>query len=77
MKYCSGECCKIETNTRQKQQYHERAAIKRGKKRICSKCNITQLSRYNESPVCDACVMKAKTNYDGQIDSLLQNITFA
>lgn len=52
-KFCSNECCRIETNRKIMEKYHERAAIKRGKLRRC-KCG-SRLSRYNENDTCGAC----------------------
>lgn len=54
-KYCSNECCQIETNKKMKAAYHERVAIKRGKARVCSQCQITKLSRYNPGRICGSC----------------------
>lgn len=53
-KYCTNECCRIETNRKIMEKYHERAAIRRGKKRVCNLCQ-TSLSRYNEFTICGAC----------------------
>lgn len=53
-KYCSNECCRIETNRKIMQKYHERAAIKRGKPRSCKDCG-TKLSRYNTANICGGC----------------------
>lgn len=63
-KYCSNECCRIETNRKIMKKYHERAAIKRGKTRLCVKCD-TKLSRYNTSNICGACeTTKRKSDVD-------------
>lgn len=63
-KYCTSECCKIETNRKIIEKYHERAAIKRGKPRTCARCG-TKLSRYNESNECGSCEStKRQSNYD-------------
>lgn len=58
-KYCSNECCKIETNRKVMETYHRNAAIRRGVKRNCADCgNI--LSRYNTGIVCSPCEAKRK-----------------
>ena len=56
--YHDSECCKIATNEKIMQQYHERRARKSGKKFICVECKITVLSRYNDSKVCAGCSSK-------------------
>lgn len=56
-KYCSKECCKVVTNAKIMQQYYEKKDRKSGKKRICRRCKTTALSRYNESTVCQSCVL--------------------
>lgn len=43
-----------------KAAYHERIAIKRGKPRVCSVCQVTRLSRYNTGKVCGSCEAAAK-----------------
>lgn len=55
-KYCSNECCRLVTNNKLKQQYHERRARIKGQMRICVNCNITRLSRYNERNICQSCI---------------------
>ena len=54
MKYCCAECCRIATNRRIKEKYHENKARLAGKDRRCSDCN-TALSRYNRGDVCNYC----------------------
>lgn len=58
-KYCSPECCRIATNARLIQQYHDRKAQKSGGKRVCKRkdCN-TILSMYNTDDICGACQEK-------------------
>lgn len=56
MKYCSNECCRIETNRKIMEKYHERAAIRRGKKRVCKTCD-KPLSRYNDNDTCGPCAI--------------------
>lgn len=51
--YCSAECCRIATNKRIKEKYHENKARLSGKDRHCA-CGV-KLSRYNKSVQCSAC----------------------
>lgn len=74
-KYCTNECCRIETNRKIKEQYHERAAIKRGKKRACKSC-ATPLSRYNASPVCSACQTAKRNENLGEAQRLLSAVSW-
>lgn len=55
-KYCSKECCKIVTNAKIMQQYYEKKDRKSGKRRVCKKCKVTPLSRYNEGTTCQSCI---------------------
>lgn len=53
-KYCSDECCRLQTNRRIMEKYYEKKAIKNGAVRKCKTCSA-QLSRYNESEACLSC----------------------
>ena len=55
-KYCSKDCCKVVTNAKIMQQYYEKKERKQGKVRICQRCEITRLSRYNDGFICQACI---------------------
>ena len=60
-KYCEPECCRLATNKRLIEQYHERKDIMRGGKngRVCSrKACDTILSRYNTETICESCKLK-------------------
>lgn len=59
-KYCSKECCKIVTNAKIMKQYYEKKDRKAGVKRLCSQCQLTSLSRYNEGTVCQPCVLASR-----------------
>lgn len=74
-KYCTNECCRVATNRKIMKQYHERAAIKRGKKRSCKGCG-TSLSRYNESPVCGACQTAKRNENLGEAQRLLTAVSW-
>lgn len=74
-KYCSNECCRIETNRKIMEKYHERAAIKRGKKRACRSCG-TALSRYNDSDSCGACETRKRNENLGEARSLVASVSW-
>lgn len=74
-KYCTNECCRIETNRKIMEQYHERAAIKRGKKRVCKSCE-TSLSRYNINDFCGACETAKKEENSGEAHRLLASVSW-
>jgi hypothetical protein len=57
--YCSPECCRVATNRRIKQKYHENKARLSGSTRRCA-CGAA-LSRYNKSTVCSACKAKKES----------------
>jgi hypothetical protein len=59
-KYCSKECCKVVTNSKIMKQYYEDKDRKSGKPRICNKCEVSRLSRYNDTMVCAACVAQER-----------------
>lgn len=61
-KYCSKQCCKLVTNAKIMQQYYDKKDRKAGKKRICKKCNLTTLSRYNEGNICQPCVLAERAD---------------
>jgi len=69
-KYCSNECCRIETNRKIMEKYHERAAIRRGKKRVCRICE-TPLSRYNENKICGGCEVRKRNENLGEAAALV------
>lgn len=60
-KYCTPECCKVVTNTALMVEYYNRKARLSGKPRRCSVCEVTKLSRYNDTTVCSECVAKERT----------------
>lgn len=57
-KYCSSECCRIETNRRIMQKYYANRDRQQGIIRYCSECQSTKLSRYNDSNICSSCRAK-------------------
>lgn len=74
-KYCSNECCRIETNRKIMEKYHERAAIKRGKKRSCKVCG-TALSRYNDGKICGGCETRKRTENTGEAARLVGSVAW-
>jgi hypothetical protein len=61
-KYCSDECCRIATNIKIKQRYHEKKERLGGKKRVCKTRGCgTILDRYHEDDVCYLCIAKQET----------------
>lgn len=63
MIYCSGECRTRTTNDNLKRNYHRNKARLKGQlKRTCTKCNITQLSRYNKDDICEPCVAQREVD---------------
>lgn len=62
-KFCCGECTRIHTNAKIMEKYHERSAIRKGKKRWCDTCKVTMLSRYNETKSCDSCRIKKRDEH--------------
>lgn len=75
-KYCSSDCCRIETNRKIMEKYHERAAIKRGKKRLCKSCKVTVLSRYNDNKFCGSCETKQKAAHRGEASMLVASVSW-
>lgn len=74
-KYCSSECCRIVTNAKGMEKYHEREAIRRGKKRVCVSCD-TVLSRYNTDAKCAKCISAADQNFQERASSIIKGIEF-
>lgn len=74
-KYCSNECCRIETNRKIMAKYHERAAIRRGKKRVCLSCD-TPLSRYNEGKICGSCEVRKRNENLGEAAALVGAVSW-
>lgn len=76
MKYCCSDCTRIATNAKIMQNYHENAAIRRGKKRLCSVCGITSLSRYNPNKMCGGCETKVRENNTDAVAELVQAVSW-
>lgn len=57
--YCSKAHQKIETNRKIMERYYANKRRKSGETRICTVCNFSALSQYNDSTVCRSCEIKA------------------
>lgn len=73
-KYCTDECCRVATNRRIMEKYYEKKAIRNGALRHCKKCN-SELSRYNESPICMACEKKKDINNKKNLLRMINEIS--
>ena len=57
-KYCSSECCRVETNKRIMRNYYDKRAQRLGATRVCDECGLTKLSRYNDGTTCGPCSLR-------------------
>lgn len=74
MKFCSAECCRIQTNRKIMEDYHENKAILNGsKKRSCSSCS-TPLSRYNPNKHCGGCERRMKESKDNEAADIVASV---
>ena len=73
-KYCADECCRVATNRRIMEKYYEKKAIRNGATRGCKKCG-SQLSRYNETPLCASCQKKIDITKRTKIKGMLDEIS--
>lgn len=76
-KYCSDECCRLATNKRIMSNYYKEKARIEGKPRICEKCEITKLSRYNASSVCSSCASASEVSANKSVIDMLTNASIA
>lgn len=72
-KYHSDECCRLATNRRIMEKYYARRDQRQGKTRYCKACNVTKLSRYNDSLVCGSCQHQAELTANNSVLSMLMN----
>lgn len=70
-KYCSDECCRIQTNRRIMEKYYAKKDQRQGKTRYCIKCNETKLSRYNDGKVCSSCEMQSELDINKSVREML------
>lgn len=75
-KYCSAECCRVATNQRIMEKYYAKRDQKAGKARLCRKCKVTKLSRYNDSPICGACSLATISAANNAVASMLSAVTW-
>lgn len=73
-KYCSHECCRVETNRKIMEKYHKKVSIRKGLKRTCASCQTTSLSRYNDGDFCSACVKKDRQTSDASLNGVLNSL---
>lgn len=74
MKFCSNECCRIQTNRKIMADYHDNKAILNGtKKRKCLACS-TSLSRYNPNRYCGACERRFKEENSNEAADIVASI---
>lgn len=70
-RYHDPECCRIQTNANIMDKYYEEKARKEGRERICSACNFTKLSRWNELKICGACAQKKEQDRNARAEKLI------
>lgn len=70
-KYHNDECCRLATNSKIMEKYYERRAQRLGQVRICSRCGVTKLSRYNNGRVCSGCESKSETEKNNSVLDML------
>jgi hypothetical protein len=75
-KYCCDECCRLATNQRIMQKYYASRARKLGQKRVCEDCNITKLSRYNDSAICNSCELKRTVSMKESVLNMLSAVSW-
>lgn len=74
-KYCSPECCRIQTNRAIMKKYYQKRAQLSGAERICTECGTTKLSRYNEKTICSSCeAEKDKARNRSALNLLLESL---
>jgi hypothetical protein len=72
-KYHNDECCRLATNRRIMQNYYAKRDRKSGKERICTNCETTKLSRYNDGDLCSACKSKSKDEANNALTAMIMN----
>lgn len=75
-KYHNAECCRIATNQRIMEKYYAKRDQKAGKVRYCSKCNITKLSRYNDSHICGGCQAASQEAANTAVADMLAGVSW-
>ena len=75
-KYHNAECCRIATNRRIMEKYYAKQAQRLGKERWCERCEITRLSRYNDTQICGPCSLKEVEESRRAIVSMFAAVTW-
>lgn len=75
-KYCGPECCRIATNKRIMEKYYDKRDRRRGKVRYCKDCEVTRLSRYNDSSVCGPCKEKKMVSINESLATMLSSVAW-
>lgn len=63
----------METNRKLKENYHEKVAIRNGKKRVCKGCGAS-LSRYNDNNLCGACEIAKRNAHAGEAAQIVSSV---
>ena len=70
-KYHDDECCRLATNAKIMEKYYERRAQRLGQTRLCNKCGVTKLSRYNDGRICSGCESKSDIDKNNSVLDML------
>lgn len=70
-RYHDAECCRLATNSKIMEKYYERRDIKKGIARLCKSCEVTKLSRYNDSQICSACSAKRLSEVNASVQAMI------
>lgn len=73
-RYHDDECCRLATNAKIMEKYYARRAQRLGITRLCDKCE-TKLSRYNNSPTCNSCLLKSEVNRTNSVAAMLSTVS--
>ncbi len=74
-RYHDDECCRLATNAKIAEKYHQRRAQKLGLARDCVVCD-NPLSRYNDTMVCNSCTRKREVSRNESVFSMLSNVAW-
>lgn len=75
-KFCSAECCRVETNRRIMEKYYDKRDQRLGKVRYCSECRTTKLSRYNNDKICAGCSTKQTVSANQSVIDMLLTVSW-
>lgn len=65
-RYCDSECCRVATNRRIKEKYHENKVRMGDRDRRCDRCG-TKMSMYNMDYTCGPCQQNIFITYNKEI----------